>query len=134
MTGTIPQAAPTTPTRTWMLLVIVLGLHAVSAAAQPMLAGAYLSGSVDAIDLHSIAGSSLVLVSLVQGVLAVLFWRRGGGPGWPALATVALLLAESVQLAMGYVRILAVHVPLGVAIVGTAVAMFWWSLLWRPAS
>lgn len=145
MTGTIPETAPPAsepdpdpdrrnkPRVTRVLLIVVLGIHALAAAGQPFLAGAYLSGDVDAIDVHSVSGSMLVLVSLVQFVIAVLFWRPGRGPLWPALATAALFFAEIMQVAVGYVRVLAVHVPLGVAIVGAAVAMFWWSLVWRPA-
>jgi hypothetical protein len=50
-------------------------------------------------------------------------WRPGRGPGWPALASLALLLAEELQLGFGYARILALHVPLGVAIFGLTVAI-----------
>jgi len=138
MTGTIAETAqsepaPRRPRATRALLVTVLGIHAAAAVGQPFLAGAYLSGNVDAIDVHSVSGFMLSLVCLVQLVVAVLFWRPGGGPLWPVWATAVLFLAESVQIGMGFVRALAVHVPLGVAIVGAAVAMFWWSLVWRPA-
>jgi hypothetical protein len=40
------------------------------------------------------------------------------GPGWPAIASVGLLLAILLQIAMGQAGQLAVHVPLGVAIFG----------------
>lgn len=50
-------------------------------------------------------------------------WRPGRGPGWPALASLALLLAEILQLGFGYGRVLALHVPLGVAIFGLTVAL-----------
>jgi hypothetical protein len=50
--------------------------------------------------------------------LAVLLWRSGDGLGWIALASLALLLAIVLQSAMGQTSQLAVHVPLGVAILG----------------
>jgi hypothetical protein len=48
---------------------------------------------------------------------------RSGGPGWMALAGLALLLAVVVQNAMGQSGQVAVHVPLGVAILGLAGAL-----------
>jgi hypothetical protein len=55
-------------------------------------------------------------------VLAVVRWRSGG-PGWEALAGLALLLAIVVQSAMGQSGQVAVHVPLGVAILGLVGAL-----------
>jgi hypothetical protein len=45
-------------------------------------------------------------------------WRTGRGPGWLVLAGVVLLLAVVVQAGAGYNHQLALHVPLGVAILG----------------
>lgn len=120
------------PRVTRLLLILVLFVHAVLAAAQPVLAGFYLDGEFDAIGVHGIIGSTLSGWVMVQLVVAVLFWRPGHGPWWPAVATVALLFLEGVQVGMGYLGELAVHIPLGVAIVGGTVAMFVWSLVWRP--
>jgi hypothetical protein len=44
-------------------------------------------------------------------------------PRWPALASLALLLAEELQIGFGYARMLALHVPLGVASFGLTTAM-----------
>lgn len=97
-------------------------LHTIAVAAQPMLAGAYLSGEVDAIDLHR--GNALSVVFYLAAALvvaAVLNWRPGGGRGWPALAAAGLLSAETLQIVVGFERQLAVHIPLGVAIVTLSV-------------
>ncbi|HEY0637040.1 MAG TPA: hypothetical protein VGD67_05280 [Pseudonocardiaceae bacterium] len=126
--------APSRPRVTRVLLVVVLALHAALAVLQPIFAGSYLSGSIDAMTVHGISGSLVTVVCLAQLVVAALFWRPGRGPAWPLLATVALFLAEGVQLGVGYTRTLAIHLPLGVAIVGCTVAMFIWSLAWRPAA
>jgi len=61
---------------------------------------------------------ALPLLALIQVVLAVLVWRRGRGPGWLPIASVGLLLAPLVQNVMGQTSQVAVHVPLGVAILG----------------
>ncbi len=58
------------------------------------------------------------LLALLQVGLAVLLWRSGDGPAWIALAGLALLLAIVLQNVMGQTSQLAVHVPLGVAILG----------------
>ena len=71
---------------------------------------------------------------MIQFAAAVLFWRPGRGPGWPALATAALFFAEGMQIGMGYTRVLAIHVPLGVAIVASLLALSVWVVRWRPAS
>lgn len=97
---------------------VVVWLLAVSAFAQPVLAGLFLDGNDAWRDWHAINGMVLLpLLALVQVVLAVLVWRRGG-PGWLGLAGAGLLLAVVVQSVMGQAGLLAVHVPLGVAIVG----------------
>lgn len=120
------------PVTRW-LFRLVLGIHAVLAVAQPLLAGSYLSGNLDAIGWHATIGSSLLPLALLQLLAAVLFWWPGRGPWWPALATMALIVAEVTQVSAGYSRTLGLHIPLGVAIVGGSVALFVWSLRWRPA-
>jgi hypothetical protein len=55
-----------------------------------------------------------------------------GGRVWVAAVCVLFYLAEGIQTGLGYSRSLGVHVPLGVAIVGGAVAVAAWS--WTPAS
>lgn len=111
----------------------VLGMHAAMVVTQPFLAGMFLSGLVDAIQVHGIIGSALPAVGLLQIVTAVLLWRPGGGPLWPLQISSVLFLAEGFQVVMGYTGALGMHLPLGVAIVAGTVAMFIWSLVWRPA-
>ena len=100
--------------------------------AQPILAGYFLSGEVDAMNVHGPIGSTLWMVSMIQFVAAALYWLRGGGRIWPLLLTVVLFFAEFVQLIFGYLQNFAVHVPLGTAIVITVVWMTIWSF--RPAA
>jgi hypothetical protein len=104
------------------LRAIVL-LHAALVLTQAALAGQFLSGHETWLRVHETNAGIIQLVGLVQLVVAVLVWRPGGGPGWPALASLALLLAEEFQIGFGYARLLALHVPLGVAIFGLTVAL-----------
>lgn len=105
----------------------VLVLHAGLVAAQPILAGYFLSGSADAMSVHGPIGSTLWMVSMIQFVIAVLYWLPGGGRVWPVIVTFVLFFAEFVQLTFGYLQNFAVHVPLGTAIVITVASMAIWS-------
>ena len=113
-------------------LRITLLLHAGLVVAQPILAGYFLSGDVDAMNVHGPIGSTLWMVSMIQFVAAFFYWLVGGGRIWPLLLSVVLFLAEFVQLTYGYLQNFAVHVPLGTAIVVAVVWMTIWSF--RPAA
>jgi uncharacterized membrane protein len=91
--------------------------------AQAVFAGLFLDGEAAWRDWHAVNGMLLIpLLVLLAVVLAVVLWRSGG-PGWMALASLALLLAIVVQNAMGQSGRVAVHVPLGVAILGLVGAL-----------
>lgn len=115
----------------WWFLVVTLAVHAALATGQPIFAGALLSGNADAIDFHETGGELMHLTCFAQLPITVLFWRPGRGPLWPALVTVLLVVGEGVQIGLGEAQQLAVHVPLGVGIVGTVIALFLWSVAWR---
>ena len=98
---------------------LVLWLLAVSLLAQVIFAGLFLDRHDAWRNWHAANGMVLLpLLALVQVVLAVLVWRPGRGPGWPAIASVGLVVVVVLQNVMGQAGLLAVHVPLGVAIVG----------------
>ena len=115
----------------WGLRITLL-LHAVLVGAQPILAGYFLSGNVDAMNIHGPIGSSVWLVALIQFVVAAIYWLGGGGRVWPTILTAVLFVAEFVQLTFGYLQNFAVHVPLGTAIVITVIWMTVWSF--RPTA
>lgn len=125
---------PSGPRGIWwarVLLRVVFGVHAGLAVTQPLLAGSYLSGNLDAMRFHSAIGGNLSLVGLLALIVAALFWQPGRGPGWPALAMIVVFVAEVLQAGAGYSRTLGLHIPLGVGIVGTTVFLFGWSLVAR---
>ena len=121
----ISEAQVREVSRAWRAAVVaMLGLHALAVAAQPLLAGAYLNGHLDAIGIHAGVASAVVLLALIQLVLTLLYRLVGGGPWWPCCASLAILVLEVVQVTMGYQRQLGIHIPLGVTVVGGVIAMF----------
>jgi len=123
------------PPRSVRAMRLVLGLLAVAVFAQAVLAGLFLDGGDAWRGWHALNGMLVLpLLGLVQVGLAVLVWRRGRGPGWLAVASVGLLVALLVQNVLGMTSQVAVHVPLGVAILGLVGALLvrTWALT-RPA-
>ncbi|GAB3946728.1 hypothetical protein GCM10029976_074740 [Kribbella albertanoniae] len=115
----------------WALRIILL-LHTALVGAQPILAGYFLAGEVDAMDAHGRIGSTVWMTGFLQVVIAGVYWLGGGGRPWPLLWSAVLVVAEFVQLTFGYLQNFAVHVPLGTAIVAVVIWMTIWSF--RPAA
>jgi hypothetical protein len=137
-TPTALFAAPSGPARTaavgpmlW-LLRLAFAAQAALAIAQPVLAGQYLAGDFDALTGHAINAGLMYLGSIAAFVAALLYWLVGRGAGWPTLVVAGLFVAINAQTAFGALRILTLHIPLGVAIVATAVALAVWSF--RPSA
>ncbi|SHN05756.1 hypothetical protein [Cryptosporangium aurantiacum] len=119
------------PRVTLWLLRLGLTVHALCVVAQPVLAGRFLDGDYDAISAHSLNGSVLPASGMLVGAVALAYLIAGGAV-WPLLAFSALWLAEGFQIGAGYARVLAIHIPLGVAIVVAALGLTIWS--WLPAA
>lgn len=114
-------------TTLWLLRATLL-LHAALALAQPVSAGSYLSGNFDILATHGNNGILLVVATAVWGVAALGRIAANRGAGWPLLLLVPVVfMAEGMQIGMGHQRNLAVHIPLGVFIVLTAVLLALWS-------
>ena len=112
---------------TLALLRAILIVHAIAVVTQPLMAGLYLSGEVDAMNVHSPVGSSLWMISLLQLAVALVYWRFSGGAIYPAIATLVLLVAEFLQMLLGQIRGMTMHVPLGAAIVTGVLVFTVWS-------
>lgn len=135
---TLLLAAPAVPARarrprlTLWGLRLVTALHLCAVLVQPLLAGRFLTGDVDAIGLHGAVGLLVVLSGLVLAVTALGYVAVVRGRWWLVPVAAALFLAEGLQLGMGTARALQVHVPLGVAITVTATLLAGWA--WSPAA
>lgn len=123
-----PARVRSGPRATLSMLRATVVLHALAVVLQPVLAGMYLGGDVDAIGVHSGNASLVSLLALTQIVSATVYAWPGGGRVWPLAASVALLPAEGFQIGMGYNANLPVHIPLGVAIIVGQVLLTVWVL------
>lgn len=127
-TATAPASTAATagPRRTLVVLRVLAALHAVCIIVQPMLAGMYLDGDVDALDLHEINASVVSLLGLLQLIAAIAYVWKGRGRAWPLWASLGLVLAEQVQAALGYADLVAIHIPLGVSVVAMQILLTVW--------
>jgi hypothetical protein len=108
------------------VLRVATTVLALATIAQPLFIGRYLDGDYDAIRWHSANAFLLVLLTTVVGVVALVWWLRGGRP-WPFVLLVLLWFLVGLQLGTGYARSLSIHIPLGVAIVTGTIALAVWS-------
>lgn len=135
-TGTADTPAdtvePRRPRLSLWTLRLTATLHAFAVILQPLFAGMYLDGDLDAIVAHGWNAHIVELVSLVQVAVALLYAWPGGGRFWPAAASALLWFAEGMQVGMGYERVLVVHVLLGASILASQALFTMW--VWRKAA
>ena len=126
-----PAATERRPRLSLWLLRATATAHLVLALVQPVLAGLFLTGSVDAIKVHGVLGSVLAVAgqALIASAIAYVVAR---GRLWVIPAMVVLFLAVGLQIGMGYARVLQLHVPLGVAIVTISALLTIW--VWTPSA
>ncbi|MEJ3657715.1 hypothetical protein WEH80_32600 [Actinomycetes bacterium KLBMP 9759] len=133
MLTTDPPVGVRRPRVTLWLMRAAATLHLVFVLCQPVLAGMFLTGDVDAIAVHGTVGSLLAAYDLfVLLPIAIAYVVGGRGALFVLPAAVVLFLATGFQIGMGYSRELQMHVPLGVAIVTAAVLLAAWS--WTSAA
>lgn len=99
---------------------------------QPVLAGQFITGDSDLLDLHALNATFISAVSWILVAAAVTLWRPGGGPVWPIGVTLLVAGLVEAQSGFGYARNLAVHIPLGVALVAGMTALGYWVFTYRP--
>lgn len=107
-------------------------LHMVPLGLQPLFAGLFLDGRFGMLSIHGTLGSAVVFTAILQVIAAILLWRPGRVAGWPIGVAVAIWVAEVVQLVAGYTRAVALHLPLGVALVVAQVLLTAWAWRRRP--
>jgi hypothetical protein len=124
--ATATVVAPAGPRRTLAWLRVFAVLHSLCAIVQPMLAGIYLDGDVDALAIHEINSSVVSGLGVFQLVAAIVYVWKGHGRTWPLYASIAIVLVEQVQAGLGYEGVVAIHVPLGVSIIATQILLTVW--------
>ncbi|NUR87829.1 MAG: hypothetical protein HOY71_27410 [Nonomuraea sp.] len=103
----------------------VATLNVLAVLVQAVSAGMLLSGG--GTQMHGQGAFAVHALGLIQLIVAVLLWRPARGPGWPALASLGVLLLGFVQSALGGSGVVQAHVPLGMAIFGLSVWLMLWS-------
>ncbi len=124
-------AGPRWPFLIIRLLAVVL---LVQILLQAGLAGAFISGDVSLLDLHTLNGILLVLTSAALLPAAILVLRPGRGPWWPIVFSVVFWFLIATQVGFGFARRVGLHIPLGMAIFGMICGFTWWAFARRPAA
>ncbi|MET8338577.1 hypothetical protein ABZV14_35680 [Streptosporangium canum] len=127
---TPPSTAQGRPVSAGLLygLRILVTAQAVALVVAASFAGQAVQGGEDLAETHVMVGMVVHLIALLQIVAAVLVWRPGRGAGWPALASLGLLLIGMGQHFSW--EMLGTHVPSGLALFGLTVAVLIWA--WSP--
>ena len=100
---------------------------------QAVFAGQFLAGTFPALQTHRDNATYAGVAVVIAAVAAALVRWPGRGPIWPMLAFLGLFGLIAVQIAIGFLRLLAVHIPLGVTIILAGVLLAAWSWRYRPA-
>lgn len=111
----------------WVLRGLV-SAQLVAIAGQPVFAGVYLSGDFDGLRLHAVGADVTTSVGYLQVIAAVVVWVRLRQI-WPFVASLAVVVGETVQYFAGTGGALWLHIPLGVMTVVAVVVLF--IAVWR---
>jgi hypothetical protein len=106
----------------WVLRGVV-SAHLLAVFGQPVFAGVYLSGDFDGLRMHAVGADIVTSIGFLQVIAAVVVWIRLRQV-WPFVASLGVVLAETVQYFAGQDGALWLHLPLGVLTVATVVVLF----------
>jgi len=101
---------------------------------QAVFAGQFLAGTFPALQNHRDNATYAGIAVMVAAAAAALIRWPGGGPIWPLPAFLALFGLIALQITLGFRRVLAVHIPLGVTIILAALLLSAWSWRYRPVA
>ncbi|MFD7613460.1 hypothetical protein [Streptomyces sp. NPDC059828] len=107
----------TTASRNRTFLKVSIALQAVSLFYQAVTAGLLLSTSYGEL-LHGVGARVMYAATLLYLIAAILAWRPGGGSPRPVLYASGFLVLASAQVVLGIAHEPALHVPLGVLMLG----------------
>lgn len=122
-----PRRAPGRRPRTslWVLRIVALA-HTATIGLQPVFAGIYLAGDLDAITVHELNSHLVTTLAWVQIFAAVAYVWRGHGAVWPLLVSIGLGILEEGQKVLGYLRLTEFHLPFGITLITVQVVLTVW--------
>jgi hypothetical protein len=123
--------ATSSPRRPRLLVVLQTEATVLMSLAigQAGLAAGFIGGENGLRPVHGVNAYALLTVTAIIIVTAVLY-RRDGGPRWPVLAGIILLVVETLQLILARAEVVGLHIFLGVLFVVLATLLT--SYLFRP--
>jgi hypothetical protein len=95
----------------------LLGLFALLSFGQALLAGRFLSGEGQWLAPHKLNGTAIIGTAMILLVAGAVLIKLLKGPLWPLVLVAVLFAAQWFQIKSGLDRHLALHIPLGVAMV-----------------
>jgi hypothetical protein len=95
----------------------LLVLFAVLSFGQALFAGQFLSGEGTWLAPHRVNGTAVIGTAMILLVAGAVLIRLLKGPFWPLVLVAALFAAQWFQIKSGLDGQLALHIPLGVAMV-----------------
>lgn len=125
------SGVPSAPARPRMLGVLRVGVTLELAAIllQAVTAGGMLQGIAAERTMHGTGAFVVNALGLLMLVGAILVWRPGRGPGWPAIVSAVVFVGGFLQEAFGASRLLSLHVPFGMTLMALTTWVFVWA--WR---
>lgn len=117
----------------WAVMVYrtMISIAAVVLFNQAVLAGQFMSGTIESLEFHSVSASVADGVVLLALIAAGVAKYKGRYSWWPVGWTFLLLVALQGQEFAGEQRILTIHVPLGVFLIMSVSWLTIWA--WRES-
>ena len=116
----------------WWAFRVASTLAAIMLFDQAVFAGQFLAGTYDSLRVHRENATFAGLAMLAAMLASVLLRVVARGPRWPIAACLVVFMLVGAQIALGFARVIGVHVPLGVAIIVAAIALAAWSFRAGP--
>ena len=101
---------------------------------QAVFAGQFLAGTFGALGTHREFATIAGIIVLVTAATAIPIRWPGRGPLWPTFASLGLFLLIAAQIALGFRRQLALHIPLGMAIILLGIFLAFWAWCSHPTA
>src|SRR3990170_963875 len=109
-------------------LKVIASVHVSVLALQPVLAGQYFGGRLEAMAAHGTLGETAAWLAIAQALLALLCWQCKALSLWAAGVFLAIFALDGLQVHAGHAKSLTLHIPLGTALLAVSFALTLW--LW----